>query len=102
VCSTIRPVGLGATSCIDPDTHGRGLGVWGVLGGNLFMLSAIGIAYGLSNAYGEAIAQGGALSLDTMADGGCETASDGRSDGIDGGTAAQTLPKAQRKLSRSH
>lgn len=39
VCGAIGLVRLSAASGVYPDTNGRGLGVWGVLGGDLSGLS---------------------------------------------------------------
>ena len=50
----------------------------------------------------EAVAQGRALGLGPMANGGRESAGDGRADGVESLPAAQTLAQAQRKLTRSH
>ena len=86
VSSAVGSVGLGAAAGIDPDTNGRGLGVGRVLGGD-----------------GEAIAEGGALGLGAVADGGCETAEARTSlDAVDGGAAARGVLQVQSEPTGSH
>jgi hypothetical protein len=88
VSSAVGLVGLCAAAGIDPNTDGRGLGVGRVLGGN-----------------GEAVAEGGALSLCAVADGGSETAEARQRailDGIDGGAAARGMLQVQCEPTGSH
>lgn len=88
VSSAVCSVGLGAGAGIDPYTDGRGLGVGRVLGGD-----------------GEAVAEGGALSLGAVADGGSETAETRQRaglDGVDGGAAARGVLHVQCEPTRSH
>lgn len=84
VCS----VGLGAAAGVNPHTDGRGLGVGRVLGGD-----------------GEAIAEGGALGLGAVADGGCKTAEARQRvglDAVDGGAGARGVLQVQGEPTGSH
>lgn len=88
VSSAVGLVGLGAAAGIDPDTDGRGLGVGRVLSGD-----------------SEAVAEGGALSLGAVGDGGSETAEARQRailDGVDGGAAARGVLQVQCEPTRSH
>lgn len=108
VCSAVGLVGLGARTGIYPHTDGRGLGVWGVLGRNLSRLVRRGISSWFMQlaAYGEAIAQSGALGGCSMAHGSGQTTKKRRwvagLDRVDSSAAAQTLLQVECKPARSH
>lgn len=88
VSSAVGLVGLGAATSIDPNTDGGSLGVGRVLSSN-----------------GEAVAEGGALSLGAVADGSSETAEARQRailDGVDGGAAARSMLQVQSEPTGSH